>query len=213
MIRIYCDGAVTKEGSGGWAYIVTEDDKVILMRSGQADGATNNTMELMGPMQALYDIESVNEPFTIVSDSQYVIQGITEWIYGWKANGWISSNGSPVKNKELWKELYALSSRFNDMGAPITWEWVKGHAGNQFNEMADKLAQSMSRGSDVEFKWTHKHIKTGGLYKMIRDTNVRWEPTWEECALYEAEDGTWVVRNKNEFYDGRFEKKPRKAKQ
>ncbi|QIG76853.1 ribonuclease HI protein [Rhizobium phage RHph_Y1_11] len=212
MITIYTDGAVTKEGSGGWAYVVTEDGKQIAAASGQMDNSTNNTMELMGPISALSAIEHADEPFTIISDSQYVVHGITEWIYGWKANGWISSNGTPVKNKELWKELYELVRRFNDMGAPITFEWVKGHAGNQFNEIADKLAQAQSRGAEVEFKWTHTHKKTGGRYRMLRDQGIYIEAGMVPAALYEGEDGVWWVRPKNEFYDGRFEKKPKKVK-
>ena len=201
MIVIYTDGAVTKAGSGGWAYVVVEDDKQVLARSGQMDGSTNNTMELMGPIMALSDIENCDEPITIISDSQYVVQGITTWIIGWMNNGWIGSNNTPVKNKELWKRLWDLKKQYK-----VKFEWVKGHAGNQFNEIADKLAQAQSRGTEVAFKATHMHKKTGGLYRMIRDKNVFWEPTWEAVAVYENEAGDWAVRNKDEFYDGRFEK-------
>lgn len=206
-IRIYTDGAVTKAGSGGWAYVVTEDGKQLHAASGQQDDATNNTMELMGPIMALSSIEGCDEPITIVSDSQYVVQGISDWIYGWMKNGWIGSNGTPVKNKEYWKRLWDLTRDFD-----VTFEWVKGHNGDQFNEIADKLAQAQSRGSEVEFAWTHKHVKTGGLYRVIRDQNVFIEATKTPAVLYEAADGTYWIRPKDEFYDGRFEKKPRKKK-
>ncbi|QIG66691.1 ribonuclease HI protein [Rhizobium phage RHph_TM16] len=208
-IVIYTDGAVTKEGSGGWAYVVTEDGKQIRAASGQEDGATNNTMELMGPIMALSDILDVDEPITIISDSQYVVKGINEYIYGWKLNGWTTSNNTPVKNKEHWKRLWELKQ---GLGVEVTFDWVKGHAGNQFNEIADKLAQAQSRGAEPEFKWTHIHIKSGGRYRMLRDQGIYIEAGMVPAALYEGEDGVWWVRPKDEFYDGRFEKKPKKVK-
>jgi ribonuclease HI len=79
---------------------------------------------------------NAEKDITIITDSKYVLQGITEWIKGWKAKGWIGSNKKPVKNQDLWKRLDSLVEK----SPPLKWRWVKGHSGNKWNEFADKLA-------------------------------------------------------------------------
>jgi ribonuclease HI len=96
---------------------------------------TNNRMELMAAIQAL---ETLNKPCRVElhTDSQYVKNGVTQWIHGWKARGWKTADKSPVKNEDLWKRLDAARARHD-----VDWRWVKGHAGHELNERADALAR------------------------------------------------------------------------
>ena len=134
MIKIYTDGACKgNPGVGGWGAIIMQDEKNIELFGGENE-TTNNRMELMAVIMALKEISS-NLELTIYTDSTYVQKGISEWIKNWKVNNWRSSSKKPVKNKDLWIELYeAVGSR------KINWEWVKWHAGNEGNEKADELA-------------------------------------------------------------------------
>jgi ribonuclease HI len=139
MVQIFTDGSSCgrKIGPGGWAFVVLKKSKVIHQAFGGIEIATNNQMELMGPIQALkYLHRNDIEKAEIITDSQYVQKGITNWIHGWKRNGWKSSSGSAVLNKELWVKLHALGH-----GLELDWTWVRGHNGNEFNELADKLAK------------------------------------------------------------------------
>jgi len=104
--------------------------------SGGAPETTNNRMELMAAIAALEALERAT-PITIVTDSTYVKNGLTEWIHGWKRNGWRTSAKKPVKNAELWRRLDEAASRHD-----VTWEWIKGHAGHPENERADELARA-----------------------------------------------------------------------
>ena len=97
---------------------------------------TNNRMELMAAISALEALARPSE-ITIVTDSAYVKNGITEWIGGWKRKGWRTAGGSPVKNVELWQRLEMAQARHQ-----VTWRWIKGHAGHAENERADELARA-----------------------------------------------------------------------
>ncbi len=103
--------------------------------NGGAAETTNNQMELLAAITALETL-SKSSKITIVTDSSYVKDGITKWIFGWKAKGWKTAAKKPVKNEELWKRLDAATQRHD-----VTWEWVKGHAGHPENERADELAR------------------------------------------------------------------------
>jgi len=134
MITIYTDGScLTNPGNGGWAAIIN-DGKEIKKISGNEKNTTNNRMELLAPINALKDIKPGVE-IKIYTDSQYVKNGITEWIINWKKNGWKTANKKKVSNKELWIELDE-NVNLHD----VEWFWVKGHSGNHYNEIADKLA-------------------------------------------------------------------------
>jgi len=112
-------------------------DKVIRereLKGGEAE-TTNNRMELLAAINALEALARPSE-ITIVTDSNYVKNGITEWIFGWKKNGWKNAAKKPVKNAELWQRLDEAAGRHK-----VTWEWVKGHAGHPENERADQLAR------------------------------------------------------------------------
>ena len=132
--KIYTDGACSgNPGKGGWAAIIL-DGKNQSSISGSESKTTNNRMELMAPIMALKKIKKKSE-ITIFTDSKYVKDGITDWIKKWKQNNWKSSNKKPVKNKDLWIKLDNSCQKHK-----ITWKWVKAHAGNKYNNLADELA-------------------------------------------------------------------------
>ena len=135
MIKIYTDGScLNNPGNGGWAAIINHNGEVKEI-SGSVKDTTNNKMELMAPIMALKQIKQ-NDQIEIYTDSQYVRLGITEWVHKWIKNNWQTSKKEPVKNKELWIQLYELTNQFE-----IKWIWVKAHAGNALNEEVDLLAK------------------------------------------------------------------------
>ncbi len=115
-----------------------DGDTVVKERElkGGAENTTNNKMELMAAIMALETLERAST-ITVVTDSTYVKNGVTGWIFGWKKNGWKTSAKKPVKNADLWQRLDAAQARHQ-----VTWEWVKGHAGHPENERADELARA-----------------------------------------------------------------------
>ncbi|RZT97818.1 ribonuclease HI [Rivibacter subsaxonicus] len=133
-VTIYTDGACKgNPGPGGWgAWLQSEGHEKELC--GGEPGTTNNRMELTAVIEAL---GSLKRPCDVVlyTDSQYVRKGITEWMSGWKARGWRTADGKPVKNIELWQKLEQAAARHK-----VDWRWVKGHAGDPGNERADALA-------------------------------------------------------------------------
>jgi len=137
----YTDGACSgNPGPGGWgAILIARDgDTVVKERelNGGAAQTTNNQMELMAAISALEALSGPSK-ITVVTDSSYVKDGITKWIFGWKARGWKTAGKKPVKNEDLWKRLEGATQRHD-----VTWEWVKGHAGHPENERADELARA-----------------------------------------------------------------------
>ena len=136
----YTDGACSgNPGPGGWGvlFLARDGDNVLKERElqGGAENTTNNQMELMAAISALETLEKPSA-ITIVTDSSYVKDGITSWIFNWKKNGWKNASKKPVKNAELWQRLDEATKRHQ-----ITWEWIKGHAGHAENERADELAR------------------------------------------------------------------------
>ena len=133
-IEIFTDGACKgNPGIGGWGAILIYKDHVKEI-SGFALESTNNIMELTAVIKAL---NSLKEQCHVIltTDSNYVKDGITDWINTWKLNGWKTANKKPVKNKDLWIKLDSLSKKHI-----IDWKWVKGHSGHLYNERADQLA-------------------------------------------------------------------------
>ena len=132
---IYTDGACSgNPGPGGWGAIILDEEENQISLSGKEKSTTNNRMELMAPIMALKKIKKSSE-ITIYTDSTYLKDGITIWINNWKKNGWKSANKKPVKNKDLWVALSKITEK-----KTIVWKWVKAHAGNKYNELADRLA-------------------------------------------------------------------------
>jgi ribonuclease HI len=135
-VEVWTDGACSgNPGPGGWGAILSYKGRERELSGGEAM-TTNNRMELMSAISAL---ETLTRPCTVAlhTDSQYLRQGITSWIHGWKRNGWKTADKKPVKNEELWKRLDAALGRHK-----IEWKWVKGHAGDVMNERADELARA-----------------------------------------------------------------------
>ena len=134
IVHIYTDGACKgNPGHGGWGAVLKYRDSVKEI-NGFAPNTTNNIMELTAVIEAL---RSLTRPCDIIitTDSNYVKDGITEWIHQWKKKEWKTANKKPVKNKELWQALEEETLRHE-----IKWEWVKGHSGHPENERADELA-------------------------------------------------------------------------
>ena len=141
MITIYTDGScLNNPGNGGWAAIININNDVKKI-SGSVKNTTNNKMELMAPIKALQEIKE-KQPIEIYTDSQYVRLGITDWVHKWMKNNWQTSKKEPVKNKELWIQLYELTNSFD-----IKWIWVKAHAGNLINEEVDLLAKQAAESN------------------------------------------------------------------
>ena len=143
-LKIYTDGGCSgNPGPGGWAYIIVNETfqgpVVLNEENGSEKNTTNNRMELTAVIESLRTLKTMkNIPrkTVVYTDSQYVQKGITEWIIKWKRNAWRTSDKKPVKNQDLWMELDELSAEFS-----IKWTWVKGHAGNKYNERCDELTQ------------------------------------------------------------------------
>ncbi|MBO4394464.1 MAG: ribonuclease HI [Spirochaetales bacterium] len=137
-VDIFTDGGCSgNPGPGGWAYVLLSDGQLTSYSSGGEAQTTNNKMELTAVIRAIEDayLLGVSE-ISISTDSQYVKNGITTWIFNWKKNGWKTSSKDPVKNRELWEHLDELNSTNK-----IRWTWVKGHAGIKYNEMCDSLVR------------------------------------------------------------------------
>jgi len=137
----YTDGACSgNPGPGGWGALLRAMDGDKIVKERELNGGevltTNNKMELMAAIAALEALERASS-ITIVTDSNYVKNGITTWIHGWKRNGWKNSAKKPVANADLWQRLDVAQARHD-----VTWKWVKGHAGHAENERADALARA-----------------------------------------------------------------------
>ena len=135
MINIYTDGACSgNPGIGGWGVVILDNGEEIQLNGGNHN-TTNNKMELTAAIKALEYFEQ-RKDLIIYTDSKYVKDGIESWIINWKQNGWKTSTKKPVKNKEMWIALDDLIKKHN-----INWKWVRGHAGDKYNEKADYLAR------------------------------------------------------------------------
>lgn len=134
VVRIYTDGACKgNPGPGGWGALLRYGDRERELFGGERE-TTNNRMELTAVIEAL---DALKRPATVelYTDSQYVRNGITEWLAAWKRRGWRTADGKPVKNVDLWHALERAAGRHD-----VRWHWVRGHAGHDGNERADALA-------------------------------------------------------------------------
>lgn len=139
-VTIYTDGGCSgNPGPGGWGVVVIYNNQARELSGGEKN-TTNNRMELTAAINALSVVKNTPEfknlPVTVNIDSQYVKNGITVWIKNWKLKNWRTADKKPVKNQDLWILLDKLNSSLN-----VKWNWVKGHAGIQYNEICDQLCQ------------------------------------------------------------------------
>ena len=143
-LKIFTDGGCSgNPGPGGWAYVIVvetfQGPVIQAERYGGEPDTTNNRMELTAVIESLRAViamENIPRRAVIYTDSQYVQKGITEWIIKWKKNAWRTSDKKPVKNQDLWMELDSLSGSLS-----LGWEWIRGHAGNDYNERCDRMTQ------------------------------------------------------------------------
>ena len=137
----FTDGACSgNPGPGGWGVLLQAKKGEAIIKERELSGGepetTNNRMELLAAICALETLERASD-ITVITDSAYVKNGVTSWIFGWKRNGWKTASKKPVKNVDLWQRLDDAQQRHT-----VTWEWVKGHAGHPENERADELARA-----------------------------------------------------------------------
>ena len=136
IVEIYTDGACSgNPGPGGWGALMRYNGHEKELNGGEAE-TTNNRMEMMAVIQALNALKR-RSTVELYTDSKYVMQGITEWLEGWKAKGWKTASKKPVKNQDLWQDIDEAIAKHD-----ITFHWVKGHAGHPENERADELARA-----------------------------------------------------------------------
>ena len=197
-IIIFCDGSSRgNPGPGGWGAIVSDGKKVTEL-GGRENHTTNNRMELLGAINALSSLKKTKNEIILNTDSSYVINGITKWVYGWQKNGWINSTKDDVSNRDLWEELIKASS-----GKKIKWNYVGGHIGVSCNERCDDIATSFAddkkiklfkgKFSDYEFdlddtkgcrvKISKKSKNKGPAYSYLSLVHgvLHIDKTWPEC--------------------------------
>ena len=139
QVRVYTDGGCSPNpGPGGWAVVIEHGDSMQVALDGAEADTTNNRMEMTAAIGALEKYSGCR--IILSTDSQYLHNGIREWIEDWKANGWRTAAGKAVKNCDLWRRLDALAS-----ASEVHWQWVRGHSGNPGNEMADQAAVAARR--------------------------------------------------------------------
>lgn len=195
-ITIFTDGgSIGNPGPGGWGAIVADkgEGKVVEL-GGRDENTTNNRMEMTAIIEALS--KAPGGAIDIYSDSKYVIQGITQWIFGWQKNDWKTKSKTDVLNKDLWQKLVEVSS-----SKDIEWHHVEGHAGVPANERVDEIANSLARGKSVslfngdlsdysvdlsktkgsqEAKTRKSNGKAYSYISMV-DGKVEKHKTWTEC--------------------------------
>ena len=135
-IKVYTDGACRgNPGPGGWGVYIQLNDEEKDLYGGNPE-TTNNQMEMQAALEALKYLKDKNDVIELYTDSNYLRQGITEWIHKWKSNNWRTAAKKPVANRDLWIEISDLNEKMN-----VQWNWVKAHDGNPMNEEVDLLAK------------------------------------------------------------------------
>ncbi len=143
--KIYTDGScIGNPGKGGWAAIIINNGKKKII-SGSENYTTNNRMEIIAVIKALNTIKL--KQASLITDSQYVKNGIEIWIHKWKNNGWMTAEKKPVKNKDLWTKLDKIQKT-----KKIKWEWVKGHSSDKLNNEVDRIAREQAESIDYNEK-------------------------------------------------------------
>ena len=145
---IYSDGACSgNPGPGGWAALLHYPDGRKRELGGAVADTTNNRMEILAAIEGLKAADTT-DAVVMITDSEYLRKGITEWIHNWKRRGWMTAAKKPVLNQDLWRQLDTLNNR------AVEWRYTKGHAGDPGNERCDELAHAFSQGYDPELQTT-----------------------------------------------------------
>ncbi len=203
--RVFADGACSgNPGPGGWGVIIVTSDGEVTELGGHEPGTTNNRMELTAVGKALRHLERTPGPVHIYTDSTYVIQGITRWVFGWSRRGWKTAEGGDVANALYWKRLMALLAERKQTFAPeaavVEWHYVRGHIGVPGNERVDEIAVAYSKGRSIQL---YKGALPGygvAVNELPEDTSVPEEkPRQGEAKAkaysYLSEVGRTVMRH------------------
>lgn len=172
MIDIYTDGACRgNPGPGGWAAIIVRNGDVLEI-GGAEEQTTNNRMELRAAVEALRRVPA-DAPVRLTTDSAYLLHGATRWLPLWKQRNWLTVDETPVEHRDLWEELDALA------GQRVTWNYVRGHSGDPWNERANLLAQAYADGrtGTSSSAPTRRRIS----YLSLVQGELARHATWEEC--------------------------------
>ena len=182
-VDIITDGACSgNPGRGGWAAIVIDGTRHTEY-SGADAHTTNNRMELQAAITGLQHAPT-QRPLRVITDSQYLINGITKWVKGWQKNGWKTREGQAVENRDLWELLITVN------GAHVSWQHVKGHAGHPLNERANTLAQQQAgsgTGTPLPASSihtpapTHTNQSAFPCYLSLIGSNLQRHASWESC--------------------------------
>jgi ribonuclease HI len=204
-ILVFTDGACSgNPGPGGWGVIIVTPDGKVTELGGHEPETTNNRMELTAVGKALRHLERTPGPLHIYTDSTYVIQGITRWVFGWSRRGWKTAEGGEVANAAYWKRLMALLAQRKQAFPPeaslVEWRYVRGHMGVPGNERVDEIAVAFSKGR-------HTRLYVGPLrgygvavHEVPEDTSLPEEkPQQREASAkaysYLSEVGRTVMRH------------------
>jgi len=199
-IIIFTDGSSRgNPGPGGWGAIINDDEKVVEL-GGREKMTTNNRMELLGAIKVLETIGKTKKEILLNTDSSYLINGITKWVYTWQKKGWKNSEKEDVSNRDLWEELIKVSK-----GVSIKWSYVGGHSGIPGNERCDEIATSFAdnikpalfKGKKFDYKINLANLTGSGIRKLssysknkkveaysylsLVDGVLKKHKTWAEC--------------------------------
>ncbi|HEY9696925.1 MAG TPA: ribonuclease HI [Trichocoleus sp.] len=210
--RIYTDGACSgNPGPGGWGTVVYFDDGSIHELGGADPQTTNNRMEMQAAIAALEFLvaSGQTEPVTLYTDSEYVKNGVTKWIKGWKQKGWKTSTGKPVLNQDLWEMLDRLNQQASHTIRAFQWQYVRGHSGDAGNERCDTIARAFSLGKLPSLQQaTRKDSEEKEMPKRQSATHVTNQPLAETVesshiiASFTVADSTMVDSINSSTMDG-----------
>ena len=187
-ILMYTDGAcLGNPGPGGWGVRILYPDGTVRELGGREASTTNNRMELQAALAALRAVET-EASATVYSDSQYVINGLTKWLAGWKRKGWVTAARAPVKNRDLWKLL--------DDAAParVKWRHVRGHSGDPDNDRADEIARGFAAGRPPDL--VDSRSETGGNPAAVSHLLVQYVTLKDGAVILDADAEAHLRRRK-----------------
>jgi ribonuclease HI len=180
-IIVFTDGAAKgNPGPGGWGAIVVTPDRRVAELGGGSPHTTNNRMELSGAIAALQHVMNQPGRVAIYTDSTYLIQGITQWVWAWRKRGWKTAEGSAVMNRELWEELSSLVGARPRGG--VEWHWVRGHIGTPGNERADEISVAFALQQSADLYVGPLDDYALPLLQLPDDTNLPKRPAGSVSA-------------------------------